>query len=340
MNMKENKFELGYSCQPDLRPLNVLLEHAVLAEKYEFESIWVSDHFHPWRHTRAHEGFTWVWIASALERTKKVKIGPSVTCPLFRYHPAIVAQAFASLEVLYPNRVFLGVGTGEAMNEVVLGYDWPNYKERASRLEEALQIINKLWNKEFVNFNGKYYKLRVANLYDKPKKPPPIYVAAFGPKSARIAGMYGDGLITTLIEEEFLKNKLFPEFEKGAKDKGKDIQLLKRIIELGISYDEDYEKALKACRFWAATLFPFMFRLPIYDPREIDKIADLVSDKVIANAFLITTELDDIVKKVIYLKQLGFDIVYIQSNSPDEERFIKKFGEKYIPYLKEELCRI
>jgi coenzyme F420-dependent glucose-6-phosphate dehydrogenase len=312
----------------------MLLEHAVLAEKAGFDTLWESDHFHPWSHSEAHESHTWVLIGAAAARTSGIKFGTAVTCPLFRYHPAITAQAFASLRAMFPGRIFIGLGTGEAMNEIPVGYKWPSFRERAERLEEAIQIMQLLWSGNFVNFKGKYYRLRRANLYTKPETPVPMYVAAFGPTVAKLAGKYADGFLTTLVDPERLKNVLFRALEEGAKEKGRDASKIERVVELGIAYDEDYNKALKKVRFWAGNLFPFMFRLPIYDPREIEDMGRMVSDEAMAKAFLIGTKPEDFIKHIERAIKMGFNQIYLQSTSPNEPKFFEMAGKHIVPYIK------
>ncbi|MEM2896932.1 MAG: TIGR03557 family F420-dependent LLM class oxidoreductase [Candidatus Bathyarchaeia archaeon] len=255
-----------------------LLTHAVLAEKCGFDTVWTSDHFHPWMHTNAQSGFAWVWIASTLERTKRVKVGTGVTAPIFRYHPAIVAQAFATLEFIYPRRVFLGLGTGEPMNETPLGYEWSNYQERHDRLEEAIKIIRLLWTKEFVSFKGKYFRLHNANLYTKPTSPIPIYIAACGPNTAYLAGKYADGFLTLPAAREKCE-ELFLAVERGAKDSGRDPLLIEKAIEVEVSYDHDIDKALRSAKFWSGVLFADLFNLAkVYDPREIEGYGKISSE--------------------------------------------------------------
>jgi coenzyme F420-dependent glucose-6-phosphate dehydrogenase len=194
--------KIGYLAPMEQYQPLPMLQYTMAAEKAGFDSIWVSDHFHPWFHNNAAGGFAWVWMAAAAERTNSVEIGTAVTCPILRYNPAIVAQAFATLACMYPNRIFLGLGTGEAMNEVPVGCEWPKFAERVERLEESIRIMKLLWNENFVTFNGKYYKLRKANLYTKPKSPPPIFVASTGARVAEIAGRHADGLLTVPLPKE------------------------------------------------------------------------------------------------------------------------------------------
>jgi len=327
-------FTIGYASQPDLYHPKTLLEHSVLAEKAGFETLWVSDHFHPWSHSEAQESHTWVFIGAAAARTSKIRFGTAVTCPLFRYNPAITAQAFASLRAMFPGRIFLGVGTGEAMNEVPVGYEWPPLKERIERLEEAVRIMKLLWTKEFVNFKGKYYALRKANLYTKPETPVPLYIAGFGPKVAKIAGKYADGYLTTLVDPERFENVLLKAVAEGAREMGRDSGSIERVVELGVAYDEDFDKAVRKVRFWRGTLFPFMFKFPIYDPREIEAMGEMVSDETLAKAYFIATKPEDLLKPIERAVKMGFNHVYLQSTSPDENKFFEMAAKHIVPYVK------
>jgi len=275
-----------------------------------------------------------VLIGAAASRTNKIRFGTAVTCPLFRYNPAITAQAFASLRAMFPARIFLGVGTGEAMNEIPVGYEWPSIKERIERLEEAINVMKLLWSKDFVNFKGKYYTLHKANLYDKPETEVPLYVAGFGPKVARIAGRYADGFLTTMVDPDKLKNELFKALSDGAREKGRNPDKIERAIELGVSYDEDYNKALKQLHFWRGTMFPFMFKFPIYDPREIEDMGNMVSDEALARAYFVSTKPEDILKPIERAVKLGFNHIYLQSTSPNEEKFLEMAAKEIVPYVK------
>ena len=328
------KLRIGYECGMEVYPPNDLLELVPLVEKAGFDSIWASDHFHPWSDTRGSSSFTWVWIAAAAERTAKILIGSAVTCPTFRYHPAIVAQAFATLGAIYPGRVFLGLGTGEAMNEVPLGYNWPSVKERVERFEESIRLIKKIWAEEWVDFKGKYYRLKQAKLYVKPTSPVPIYVASFGPKVAEIAGKYADGFITTGASEERLRNVLVPALERGAKMMGRDPSGIEKVVELGLAYDKDYTRAIEKVRSIAGAMFPVVFKYPIADPREIEAMGNLVGNEQITNAFVIGTRAEDFIKKIERCVKLGFNHIYLGSISPDEKAFIALCEEEILPYVK------
>jgi len=267
---------IGYFVELEkVRNPHELIDQAVYAEKKGFDKVWVTDHFHPWIHTDAGCGFTWSWIAACAEHVKTIPIGPAVTSPILRYHPALVAQAFATLGVMYPNRIFLAVGAGEAMNEVPLGFQWPNFKERSERFEEAIKVIRALWSKDFVNFKGKYYHLRNANLYTKPNKSIPLNIAANGPINAEIAGKYADGFLTMEAEDiSFYKETLFPALAKGARNAGRDPQKITKMLEVNIAYDEDLDKALQAAKKWGTIMMPIFYQFPISDPRVVEATSD------------------------------------------------------------------
>jgi len=188
--------KFGFRAVSEQFPPKELLKQAKDVDRAGFDFITISDHFHPWFHTDAQSPFSWVWIASAAQATNNIHIGTGVTSPIFRYNPGVIAQAFATLDSLYPGRIFLTLGTGEGMNEVPLGYVWPPYSERAEKLEEALEIIRSLWGGNFVDYNGKHFKLRGANLYTKPKGTIPVFVAARGMNMARFSGRIADGIYT------------------------------------------------------------------------------------------------------------------------------------------------
>jgi len=195
--------KLGYKASAEQFGPRELVDYAVLAEELGYDTVVVSDHFQPWRHDGGHAPFSFAWLAAVGERTSRIGLGTSVVAPSYRYHPGIVAQAMATLGVLYPGRVFLGVGTGEAMNETPLGVDWPDQKERFQRLKEASQLMKLLWTEERVNYDGNYFKTENATVYDRPPGGVPLYIAASGPAAARLAGRIADGFITTSGKEAF-----------------------------------------------------------------------------------------------------------------------------------------
>jgi G6PDH family F420-dependent oxidoreductase len=310
-----------------------MLEQTIQAEKNGFDEIYYADHFHPWTVADG-TSFAWTLIASAAERTTKVKIGTAVTCPMFRYHPAIVAQAFASLASTYEGRIFLGVGTGEALNEVPIGFEWPNGLQRREMLIEAIQIIKRLWKEEYLSFKGKYFTINNAHLFTKPVSSIPLYVSALGPKTAYIAGRWGEGWITLNLPEDRVRNLLLPEFERGLQDKikieGSPLRP-RKMAEVVVSYDKDLKRAIEACRPFAGTLSPDVFQNKIIDPREIKVLGDQVDEKALEEAMLAVDRAEKLISTIEKFQRMGFDTVEIASLSPDQASFFQLFCEKVMP---------
>jgi coenzyme F420-dependent glucose-6-phosphate dehydrogenase len=326
------KKSIGYMVVPDLRDTHTLLNHAELAAKAGFSVIWVPDHFHPWFHTGAFEANSWIFLSAAMERIKTVPFASGVTVPILRYHPGIVAQAFATLEVMHGPRIILGVGSGEALNEIPLGFEYPPLPERIDRMVEAITVMRKLGTEEFVDFKGKYYTLKKANLYMKSTVP--IYISALGPKTAKIAGKIGDGFITFPTPMDRLKNVIFPKIREGAQSVGRSFDDITKVLELDVSLDQDYKKALDALRPQKPTLVPGIFNTNEYDPRKLEARGNTeVSDEDLAKAFIVGTSVDDHIARIEEAFDAGFDHVFVSSNSPDEERFIDEYRKKVIPYF-------
>ena len=347
--------KLGYWASQEQYSMEDLFEFVKEAEKAGFDQTLTSDHFHPWSHKNGYGNFTWVWLAAAAERTKNMKFITGVTAAVYRYNPAITAQAFASLDVLYPGRIGLGVGTGEAMNEVSVGFDWPSADTRLERTTESIQIIKKLWNKGsvsdgngkqisfsntnnnnngFVNFNGQYFKLKNAKLYTPPTTNIPLYMAASGKEAVQTAGRLTDGLITTSKPNN--SNEVFDLFNKAAKEVGKDPDILEKIAKPKISYSEDYNEAFQSCEFWRTSQIDNAFDRDINDPRILEKIAkEEVSDDELRKSILIITSIEDLIKPIEEYFNAGFTQVYTHSTSPNEIEFIKKFANKVIPYFED-----
>ena len=358
---------LGYWASQEQYSMQNLLEFVSQAERGGFTSVLTSDHFHPWWHDNGFGNFTWVWLGVAAERTKKMKFTTGVTAAVYRYNPGIIAQAFASLDVLYPGRIGLGVGTGEAMNEVPLGFDWPEAAIRLDRAKEAIQIINKLWGKDYrkqvpstavttttnteskekhnnsvrdsgrnnantVNFEGKYFRLKDARLYTPPSTDIPLYMAASGSDAIKIAAKYTNGLISTSKPDN--AKGTFDIFNQAAEEGGKDPATLEKIAKPKISYSEDYDKALKSCEFWRSSLIENMFDVNISDPVKLQKKAKQeVSDEKLKHSTLIVTRIDDLIKPIEDYFDSGFTQVFTHSTSPDEKEFIQKFTKNVLPYF-------
>ncbi len=325
------KGSIGYNACPDMVEAKKLISLCRRAEKAGFDAIWVSDHFHPWFHTNATEYNTWVWMGAAMQDIK-LPFGTAVTAPILRYHPAITAQAFATMEVLFGPRVLLGIGTGEAMNEVPLGYPWPKYPERRDRLIESVEIMRKLWKGGFVDYDGEYYKLRAASIYMKAQVP--IIMSAMGPKMAQVVGEYGDGIITSAKTPEYINEVIFPNVAAGAKKSGRALKDLLKVVEIDVAYDKDYKRAIKAVRKWAATLLNEMFTTDISDPREIEERGKSVTDEELAKVFPVATDEEEFIRRIEQYFRCGFDHAYVQLNTFDDEAAIDLFQKKVLPYFK------
>jgi len=274
-------------------------------------------------------------MASTAEKTRKVEVGTAVTTPLFRYHPAIVAQGFATLDNLYPGRIFLTIGTGHAMNERPLGYPWPEgFEEKVGRLQESLEIIQKLWGGDFVTYDGKYYHLDRAKLYTKPKTKIPIYLATSNERVARLAGQFADGILTNPRGLERFR-KIVNAMEHSASKLARDPSKLSKSMEFKVAYDIDYNRALKSAMFWATTAIPKEKREQVWDPRELQALVGPEEEKTIKESWLITTDSDDIIKRLGEFLKMGFDRVYIHSASPIEERFLNLLGREILPWMRE-----
>ena len=269
-----------------------------------------------------------------LRKLRKVEVGTAVTTPLFRYHPAIVAQAFATLDNLYPGRIFVTLGTGHAMNEIPLGFKWPGFEEKVARLQESLEIIQKLWTGDFVTYQGKYYQLDRAKLYTKPKTKIPIYLATSNERIARLAGQFADGVLTNPRGLESFR-KIVHAMERSASKLARDPSKLSKSMEFKVAYDIDYNRALKSAMFWATTAIPREKRENVWDPRELQALVGPEEEKKIKESWLITTDSDDIIKRLGEFLKMGFDRVYIHSASPIEERFLNLLGREILPWMRE-----
>ena len=225
---------LGYKASAEQFGPNELLEFSVLAEQQQFDSVFISDHFQPWRHTGGHSPFSIAWMGALGARTSRIVMGTSVLTPTFRYHPSVVAQAFATLGTMFRGRMILGVGTGESLNEVpATAMAWPEPKERMARLKEALALIRQLWSEERVSFRGQYYQTDRATIYDRTKPPPAIYVAGAGPLISKYAGQTADGFICTSGKApELYRDTLLPGVAGGIASAGRKPQEVELMIEM------------------------------------------------------------------------------------------------------------
>ena len=326
---------LGYKASAEQFPPRRLLDLAVAAEGAGFDSVWTSDHFQPWRHTGGHAPNALVWLGAAAQATSRVTLGTSVLTPSFRYNPAIVAQAFATLGCLAPGRVVLGVGTGESLNEIPVGVEWPEQKERFARLKEAVTLIHQLFEEEFVTFEGEFYKTHNATIYDRPDEPVPIYIAASGPAAARLAGRMGDGFICTSGKgEDLYTETLLPALLVGCNLGDRDPATVERTIEMKVSFDPDIDRAMEDTKVWSALALSGDQKMGVDDPREMEILAKGVED-IAHKRWLVSYDPDEHVEQVATYVGYGFDHLVFHFPGNDQEAAIARYGELILPRLRE-----
>ncbi len=325
--------KLGYKASAEQFGPVELLELARHAERVGLEMVAVSDHFQPWRHHGGHAPAAMTWLGAAAMATERAVLGTSVLTPTLRYHPSVVAQSFATLGCLAPGRVFLGVGTGEAMNETpATGEEFPGRKERRLRMAEAIKLIRLLWTDERVDFEGDYYRASNATVYDRPETPVPIYVAASGPLAAKLAGRAGDGFICTSGKDPALYEELLGKVAEGAEAAGRDPAGITRMIEIKVSYDRDRERALDNCRWWAALALTPEQKEGVEDPIEMERLADENADRA-STRFIVSNDPEEIVAGIRPYLDLGFDELVLHAPGADQARFLDQFAEDVMPLL-------
>ena len=298
------ELKLGYKASAEQFAPRELVELAVAAEEHGMDSATVSDHFQPWRHEGGHAPWSLAWMAAVGERTKRLILGTSVLTPTFRYNPAVIAQAFATMGCLYPDRIFLGVGTGEALNEIATGYegDWPEFKERYARLRESVKLMRELWVGDRVDFDGEYYHTKGASIYDVPEGGIPIYIAAGGPQVAKFAG--------------------------------REVADIERTIEIKLSYDRDPEHARESCRFWAPLSLTAEQKNSIHDPLEMEKAADELPIEQVAKRWIVASDPDEAVAKVKDYVDWGLNHLVFHAPGHDQRRFLELFQKDLEPRLR------
>jgi coenzyme F420-dependent glucose-6-phosphate dehydrogenase len=325
----------GYKASAEQFGPTELLGYSQLAERLGLDSIALSDHFQPWRHTGGHAPAALPWLGAAGAAIESARIGTSVLTPTLRYQPAVVAQAFATLGCLYPGRVWLGVGSGEAMNETPVTADaWPGGRERRRRLGEAVELIRRLWSEERVTFEGEYYRTDRATVYDRPEQPVPIYMAASGPLAAKLAGRLGDGFICTSGKPRELYVELVGKLEEGARAAGRDPAAIPRMIEIKVSYDRDRAYAEEACGWWAALALSGDEKSGVEDPVEMERLADANRDRA-SSRFIVSDDPDEVVERIAPYVELGFDELVFHAPGDDQARFLEQFARDVLPRLRE-----
>ena len=326
----------GYKASAEQFAPNKLMQFAIEAEHAGFDSVFVSDHFQPWKHTDGHAPFAPAWMAAVLARTERVVLGTSVLTPTFRLHPSVVAHAFGTLGAMFPGRVILGVGTGESLNEVPsTGMVWPELKERSARLREAIKLIRLLWSEDRVTFDGEYYHTQNATIYDKPDEMVPIYIAGAGPLNAKYAGRAGDGFICTSGKgEELYVDTLLPNVALGRAESELADKPYERMIEVKVSFDPDPATALENTRGWAALSLSAEEKHSVQDPEEMERLAAQLPIERIAKRWIVSSDPDEHVKAIKAYMDYGFDHLVFHAPGDDQSRFLSLYAKEILPRLR------
>jgi G6PDH family F420-dependent oxidoreductase len=314
---------LGYALSSEEhRPLD-LVEHARLAEQAGFGFALISDHFHPWIDRQGQSPFVWSVLGGIATSTEQLVLGTGVTCPTIRIHPAIVAHAAATAAAMMPGRFLLGVGTGENLNEHVLGDRWPSVGQRREMLEEAIRVMRTLWRGEPTSFEGRFYRVDTARLYTLPDEPVPVYVAAGGPEAAQLAGEVGDGLISTAPERELVE-----AFEDaGGSDRPK-------LAQLTVCWASDEAEARRtAHEIWpnAGLTGPLAQELPL--PSHFEAAAEMVDEDTVAESVVCGPDPQRHLDAIERYRQAGFDHVYVHQVGPDQRGFLGFYEREILPEI-------
>jgi coenzyme F420-dependent glucose-6-phosphate dehydrogenase len=330
---------LGYKASAEQFAPGQLLDYALLAEQRGFDSVFISDHFQPWRHHGGHAPFSLAWLGALGARSTRLLLGTSVLTPTFRHHPSTVAQAFATLGCLFPGRVILGLGSGESLNEVpATGMVWPEQKERTARFKEAVRLIQALWTQERVSFDGHYYRTLNATIYDRPTPLPPLYIAAAGPVLAKYAGEIAQGFICTSGKGDALyRDVLVPNVLAGVKSANRAEGSLDMTIEVKVSFDTDLERARRDTHYWGALALSPDEKSGVDDPLEMERRADALPVERTVQRWIVSSDPDEQVERIRPYVQLGFRHLVFHAPGPDQARFIELYAAQVLPRLRRAL---
>jgi G6PDH family F420-dependent oxidoreductase len=326
---------VGYAAMLEQFAPQEVVGLTALAEQHGFSGCMAADHFQPWVPQQGQASFVWNVLTAVAERTTG-DLGPGVTCPSFRFHPAVVAQASATLEAMYPGRHWLGVGSGEALNEHVIAGYWPEAGERSLRMFEAIDVIKKLFDGSLagkdVKHEGRFFKLESTRLWTMPESAPPVLVATAGPINAKRTGRHADGMITVGAPLEKIGG-LFDRFAEGAREAGKDPDQMPKVLQLHLSWaDTDEEALANAMTEWpnGGMKFP---KADIRSPHDFAQMAKLVREEDFEGRMVISSDPDVHRAAIQQFVDLGFDRVYLHNVGRNQERWIEVFGEQVVPKL-------
>lgn len=325
---------LGWQLGPEQNDPLELLDQAIVAEQSGFDSLLVDDHYHPWDPV-GQSCYTWSWLGAAAARLNGIEMGTGVTCPILRYNPAIIAQAAATIDRMSPGPVYLGVGTGEALNEYPTTAEWPDYDTRQDMLGEAITLIRALWSGNEVTFDGDYFALRKAKLYTPPKRDIPIYISSLVPDSAYFAGQYGDGLISVSGTPDSM-GQILANFSDGARAAGKDPGPMPKSVLFNAAYTDDKGAAVQIHKkYWASTVLRAMYLERIYTPEMSAANGAMVGDDTVRNRMCISTDPEEHAKFAQRYIDAGFNRLYVHSSGPNQIEFIKNYGRNVLPIVRE-----
>jgi G6PDH family F420-dependent oxidoreductase len=325
--------KIGYAAMLEQFHPTELLDLCEQAEAAGFGAgFMVSEHFHPWTPQQGQAAFAWAFIGALGQRTS-LPFGTAVTTPGFRYHPAVIAHAAATVGAMHPGRFWLGLGSGEALNEHIIGGEWPERGVRGRMLFEAIEVISKLFSGEVVKHDGEFFTLESAKLYTRPEQPVPIYVATSGPINAKRAGRFADGLITVGAADEKLE-MLWDKFAEGARAEGKDPAGMPKLLQVHVSWaDSQADAEEQALREWPNGGMPFP-KQDIRNPEDFANMAKLVRLEDYKDRMLISADLDEHTAHVQEFVDMGFSEIHVHNVGRNQADFIRAYGERVLPQLK------
>ena len=325
--------KIGYAAMLEQFQPMELLDYCAAAETAGFSAGYmVSEHFHPWTPQQGASAFAWSFMGALGTRTS-LPFGTAVTCPGFRYHPAVIAHAAATLGAMFPGRFWLGLGAGEALNEHVVGGAWPEIGVRSAMLFESIEIISKLFSGNVVKHQGDHFTLESARLYTRPEEAVPIYVATAGPVNAKRTGRHAQGMITVGAADDKI-GMLWAKFEEGAREGGKDPVGMPKLLQIHVSWARTDEAATdNAVREWPNGGMPFP-KQDIKNPEDFAAMAKLVKPSDFTNRVLMTSDLGKHIAHIQHYVDMGFDEIHLHNVGRNQAEFIDVFGREVLPELR------
>jgi G6PDH family F420-dependent oxidoreductase len=325
--------KIGYAAMMEQFHPTDLLDWCAAAERAGFSAgFMVSEHIQPWTPQQGQAAFAWAFMGALGTRTS-LRFGTAVTCPGFRYHPAVIAHAAATLGAMYPGRFWLGLGAGEAINEHVVGGQWPEIGVRSAMMFEAIEIITRLFSGDVVRHRGNHFTLESLRLYTRPETPVPVYVATAGPVNAKKTGRFADGMITVGAADDKI-GMLWGKFDEGAREAGKDTAGMPKLLQIHVSWARTEQEAVDAAmREWPNGGMPFP-KQDIRNPEDFAAMAKLVRPEDFRNRVLMSADLGVHVANIQHYVDMGFDEIHLHNVGRNQAEFIEVFGAEVLPALR------